>query len=269
MLGSRQVQRLTARLGAVCGGDATTAAAFLNLLASGCVHRMPDPHNQSQQSQTIYQQTRDISNMSVPHIHHSHCDHASSASSPSSSSSSLLSSTVAIPAPHSPSTLSKRSMASTAKEGKVPTPYIVTYAEELKALEDEERAEEEAEEREADELNRVGGLMEEVSGVEAGARHASSSSFQKGKGGSSKYRPTADPDSIIYDVDIPVMSGMFIPTLHSPPAEATLKSHQLLLRAGYMRQLSAGHYMMLPLGMRVLDKIEVSYKYHAILCMMV
>ena len=52
------------------------------------------------------------------------------------------------------------------------------------------------------------------------------------------------------------MSRMFIPTAHEAPADATLRSHQLLVRAGYIKQLASGHYYFLPLAVRVLKKIE-------------
>ncbi len=47
-----------------------------------------------------------------------------------------------------------------------------------------------------------------------------------------------------------------IPTLKEPPADATSASHVLLLRAGYVRRVGAGIYSFLPLGVRVLRKIE-------------
>ncbi len=50
-------------------------------------------------------------------------------------------------------------------------------------------------------------------------------------------------------------SQMFIPTLREDPADAGAASHRLLLRAGYIRQLSAGHYSLLPLAVRVRAKI--------------
>jgi prolyl-tRNA synthetase len=50
-------------------------------------------------------------------------------------------------------------------------------------------------------------------------------------------------------------STMFIPTLRDDPADAGAPSHRLLLRAGYIRQLMAGHYSMLPLGQRVRLKV--------------
>src|SRR6185369_13773413 len=50
-------------------------------------------------------------------------------------------------------------------------------------------------------------------------------------------------------------SKLFIPTLRETPAEAEVVSHQLLLRAGYIRQLSAGIYSYLPLAQRSLLKI--------------
>jgi prolyl-tRNA synthetase len=51
-------------------------------------------------------------------------------------------------------------------------------------------------------------------------------------------------------------SQAFIPTLRDDPAEAEAVSHKLLVRAGFVRQLSAGHYSMLPLGQRVRAKID-------------
>ena len=50
-------------------------------------------------------------------------------------------------------------------------------------------------------------------------------------------------------------SQMFIPTLREDPADAEAASHRLLLRAGFIRPLMAGHYSMLPLGTRVQAKI--------------
>jgi prolyl-tRNA synthetase len=51
-------------------------------------------------------------------------------------------------------------------------------------------------------------------------------------------------------------STLFIPTLREVPAEAEVISHQLLLRAGYVRQLSAGIYSYLLLAQRSLLKIQ-------------
>lgn len=48
----------------------------------------------------------------------------------------------------------------------------------------------------------------------------------------------------------------FIPTLRETPADADVKSHQLLLRAGFIRQNTSGIYSFLPLGKRVLHKVE-------------
>lgn len=52
------------------------------------------------------------------------------------------------------------------------------------------------------------------------------------------------------------MSKAFIPTLRDNPAEADTISHQLLVRAGFIRKSAAGLYHYLPLGHRVLRKIE-------------
>jgi prolyl-tRNA synthetase len=51
-------------------------------------------------------------------------------------------------------------------------------------------------------------------------------------------------------------SSAFIPTLRDDPADAEAISHKLLVRAGYMRQLMAGHYSLTPLGFRALRKVE-------------
>jgi len=50
-------------------------------------------------------------------------------------------------------------------------------------------------------------------------------------------------------------SQMFVPTLREDPAVAEAPSHRLLVRAGYIRQLSAGHYSLLPFAVRVRAKI--------------
>ena len=52
------------------------------------------------------------------------------------------------------------------------------------------------------------------------------------------------------------MSQFFLPVLKDTPAEAQIVSHRLMLRAGMIRQSSAGIYSWLPLGHRVLKKIE-------------
>lgn len=52
------------------------------------------------------------------------------------------------------------------------------------------------------------------------------------------------------------VSQLFGETLREAPAEADVVSHQLLLRAGYVRPLSAGIFSYLPLGYRVIKKIE-------------
>ena len=52
------------------------------------------------------------------------------------------------------------------------------------------------------------------------------------------------------------LSAFFLPTLKETPAEAQIVSHRLMLRAGMIHQESAGIYSWLPLGIRVLKKIE-------------
>ena len=52
------------------------------------------------------------------------------------------------------------------------------------------------------------------------------------------------------------ISKLFIPILKNKPSEAKIKSHQLMLRVGMIKQSSAGIYSWLPLGFKVMKKIE-------------
>jgi len=52
------------------------------------------------------------------------------------------------------------------------------------------------------------------------------------------------------------MSRLLVRTLREAPADAEVASHQLLVRAGYIRRLASGVYSFLPLGLRVLAKVE-------------
>jgi prolyl-tRNA synthetase len=52
------------------------------------------------------------------------------------------------------------------------------------------------------------------------------------------------------------LSRAFLPTLKETPADAQIASHRLMLRAGMVRQTSAGIYAWLPLGWRVLRRVE-------------
>ncbi len=52
------------------------------------------------------------------------------------------------------------------------------------------------------------------------------------------------------------LSRAFLPTLKETPADAQIASHRLMLRAGMVRQTCAGIYAWLPLGWRVLQKVE-------------
>ena len=52
------------------------------------------------------------------------------------------------------------------------------------------------------------------------------------------------------------LSKLFLPILKDIPSDAKIKSHQLMLRAGMIRQSAAGIYSWLPLGFKVLKKIE-------------
>ena len=52
------------------------------------------------------------------------------------------------------------------------------------------------------------------------------------------------------------MSSLFVRTLRDDPADAEVPSHRLLVRAGYIRRAAPGIYSWLPLGLRVLRKVE-------------
>jgi prolyl-tRNA synthetase len=52
------------------------------------------------------------------------------------------------------------------------------------------------------------------------------------------------------------LSRMFAPTLREDPADADIASHRLLLRGGFIRQVMAGVYTILPMGLRTMRKIE-------------
>ena len=52
------------------------------------------------------------------------------------------------------------------------------------------------------------------------------------------------------------VSQFFVSTLKEAPSEAELPSHKLMLRAGYIRKLASGLYTWMPLGLRVLRKVE-------------
>ena len=52
------------------------------------------------------------------------------------------------------------------------------------------------------------------------------------------------------------LSRYFLPVLKEAPSDAQIVSHQLMLRAGMIRQEAAGIYAWLPLGLKVLNKVE-------------
>ena len=52
------------------------------------------------------------------------------------------------------------------------------------------------------------------------------------------------------------LSRFFLPVLKETPKEAEIVSHRMMLRAGMIRQQSAGIYSWLPLGLKVLNKIS-------------
>ena len=52
------------------------------------------------------------------------------------------------------------------------------------------------------------------------------------------------------------LSRYFVPVLKENPAEAQIVSHRLMLRAGLIKQATAGIYSWLPLGFKVLRRLE-------------
>jgi prolyl-tRNA synthetase len=62
--------------------------------------------------------------------------------------------------------------------------------------------------------------------------------------------------SVLSKGRIMLLSQYFLPTTKETPADAELVSHQLMLRGGLIRKLASGLYSWLPLGLRVLQKVE-------------
>ena len=52
------------------------------------------------------------------------------------------------------------------------------------------------------------------------------------------------------------LSKLFLPITKNLPTDAKIKSHQLMLRSGMIKQSSAGIYSWLPLGLKIMKKIE-------------
>ena len=52
------------------------------------------------------------------------------------------------------------------------------------------------------------------------------------------------------------MSGLFLRTLRDDPSDADVDSAKLLARAGYVRKVAPGIFSWLPLGIKVLNKVE-------------
>ena len=53
-----------------------------------------------------------------------------------------------------------------------------------------------------------------------------------------------------------LLSKLFLPITKNLPTDAKIKSHQLMLRSGMIKQSSAGIYSWLPLGLKIMKKIE-------------
>src|SRR5690242_8386555 len=62
---------------------------------------------------------------------------------------------------------------------------------------------------------------------------------------------------IVMAAETPIrLSSLFFKTLRDDPADADVRSHKLLVRAGYIRRAAPGIYSWLPLGLAVLRNIE-------------
>ncbi len=72
---------------------------------------------------------------------------------------------------------------------------------------------------------------------------------------STMYLPRARAAALMAGFMI-LWSGYFIPTLKESPADAEIASHRLLVRAGLVRKVGGGLYTYLPLGLRVMRKLE-------------
>jgi prolyl-tRNA synthetase len=60
------------------------------------------------------------------------------------------------------------------------------------------------------------------------------------------------------DTSLMKASQFFISTLKEAPADAEVVSHQLMMRAGMIKKLGAGIYSYMPMGLRVMRKVEPS-----------
>src|SRR5690606_28971981 len=67
---------------------------------------------------------------------------------------------------------------------------------------------------------------------------------------------TAAGSTRVRGADLLRLSTLFVRTLREDPADAEVASHKLLVRAGYIRRAAPGIYTWLPLGLRVLRKVE-------------
>ena len=81
-------------------------------------------------------------------------------------------------------------------------------------------------------------------------RRASAGGSRRHKRGTGR-----EPDSTVLPV-ITRMSELFVRTLREDPVDAEVPSHRWLVRAGYIRRAAPGIYTWLPLGYRVLRKVE-------------
>ena len=69
------------------------------------------------------------------------------------------------------------------------------------------------------------------------------------------FRPGQEGTSVITR-----LSQLFVRTLRDDPADAEVASHRWLVRAGYIRRVAPGVYSWLPLGLKVMQKVEAIFR---------
>ena len=60
------------------------------------------------------------------------------------------------------------------------------------------------------------------------------------------------------------LSNYFLPIVKEIPSDAKIKSHQLMIRTGMIRQSTSGIYSWLPLGFKILKKLKILYEMNKI-----
>ena len=89
-------------------------------------------------------------------------------------------------------------------------------------------------------------------------RHAAAEAPEDGEAGRARHGGSVRDTARIVsaDADDRPASQLFLPTLRDAPADAEAVNHKLLVRGGFVRQLTGGVWTFLPLGWRVHRKVE-------------